>query len=277
MLRDTTKQCMDEKSSSNILSDQDSLNLCKRSSWLKVSKMSRSEDEGFNWWSESYLEKDRLRKHLFRSLHANYIDNYMVRRLVSGTSSLLSSEVIGSLRNMQSSNLTLLDQCGHGRDIIRTAHHANLERESHSSDALMSEMLREKCNLRGNKPLSCNDLRQAKIILEHFDVVLIMEWMSSSEQEASSWMIKRLQNVLGLKVSDSFDQDRLGAASSPSSGIGQLPWFTGGRGDVWRRNQAPVRILSRLEDDNGMDMWLYRWACDFMKEMYSVSVSASHN
>ena len=37
---------------------------------------------GEQWWSAAWLDKDPPRAHLFRSLHAQYLPNYFVRRLV---------------------------------------------------------------------------------------------------------------------------------------------------------------------------------------------------
>lgn len=171
--------------------------------------------------------------------------------------------------------------------------------ESGSAEAVESlTALRRRCNLRGSKSISTSDYELALQALKTFDVVLIMEWINSSDSERASnsgasaliseradAMVGLLRNFLGDLAPATLDHARAGVASAtpappylgsshPNEHLATTElWSLDGRGDTWRRQHIPASILSRLTGENYFDLELYRTAGTLVRSRAQSSIN----
>jgi len=159
-------------------------------------------------------------------------------------------------------------------------------------------MLRKRCNLRGSKAIGASDFELALKSLKKFDVVLIMEWMDSSDSdreanggasalisERAGSMVALLRDALGDLAPSTLGHARAGTASAtlmpPHEERSQAAktmvqvWHLEGRGDAWRRQHAPESVLERLADDNYFDLELYRAAGAMVQSRAQSAIGSS--
>lgn len=211
-----------------------------------------SETHGAQWWSQAYLDKDVDRLHLFRSLHAQYVDNYAVRRLAASSTLHVAPPPLADNRDH-----AVKAQGPEIEDAQREIAHVGSGDPSESGVALLSSF-RQRCNLRGRQKLGMSDYSAALRALEAFDVVLLTEWLDVHHDS----MIRILLKSLGAGAPLAFAHARTGISSAttrPSSSPFP-PWSEEGKGSVWRAEQAPQEVITRLYRENELDLDLYHQA-----------------
>mmetsp|Transcript_87805 Transcript_87805/g.175663 ORF Transcript_87805/g.175663 Transcript_87805/m.175663 type:complete len:438 (-) Transcript_87805:222-1535(-) len=209
-----------------------------------VSGDNSSEVEGAQWWGKAYLDKSAEKLHLYRSLHAQYVDNYAVRRFAASSVSSSSRE-----RDLAA------------REELMRANNGALEESRNGEKGVGDEAVavlasfRSRCNLRGGRKLGSGDYAVALRALKAFDAVLLTEWLGVHHDA----MVRILATVLGAGAPLALNHARKGVSSSIA--LADFPkWSEDGRGAVWRAQQAPLSVLERLRWENSLDLELYHEA-----------------
>lgn len=240
------------------------------------------------------LLQDPPRAHLFRSLHAQYLPNYAVRRLAAEPGGYEPPQTEGHSAT-DASNTEEKEAA-----VVREGPDFEGGFDEAWSAAAVEALaaLRNRCNLRGSKAIGASDYELALRSLKKFDVVLIMEWMNSSDSdrdgnndasalisERAGSMVALLRDALGDLAPSALGHARAGAASAtpmpPHEEISQqaktMPevWHLEGRGDAWRRQHAPESVLGRLADENYFDLELYRAAGAIVQSRAQSAIGSS--
>ena len=139
--------------------------------------------------------------------------------------------------------------------------------------------------------LRCNRLLA---VPQRFDVVLITEWISSSDATRSAALTGLLEHILGPSAPSALSHARAGVASPAALagsatgssvikprdaqlGAAQLAahWGVNGLGDRWRSGQAPRSVIQRLTLESSLDLELYAAAAELVAGRVIESVGSS--
>ena len=139
--------------------------------------------------------------------------------------------------------------------------------------------------------LRCNRLLA---VPQRFDVVLITEWISSSDATRSAALTGLLEHILGPSAPSALSPARAGVASPAALagsatgssvikprdaqlGAAQLAahWGVNGLGDRWRSGQAPRSVIQRLTLESSLDLELYAAAAELVAGRVLESVGSS--
>jgi hypothetical protein len=237
---------------------------------------------------------------LFRSLHAQYLPNYAVRRLAAEPPGYTPPppEAFAAAVETARDAARGVEAAGAVREELGSGSN-NVSAAAGSAAAVGAlAALRRRCNLRGGLAVGAGDLAQALAALAAFDVVLITEWMDASGSGGATAaavagragaMVGLLRHALGAKAPATLGHARAGVAPAlPTSWraaetLSDLPraerppsieaWGLEGRGDAWRQQQAPASVLARLADENYFDLELYRAATALVWSRAGISTS----